>query len=350
MGEHSRSSSSSRALYSLKNMLARCVSATNSSLQPALPTGARVSAAQPARAYAAHSTVQSHRAPSHSEPLNGAAVARFLATLYLSDVSKSEWEDGAQAPLGWHHLCSRPRSASELSADGGDGWFARNGAAQNRGFRVLRSSRVTMGERMPLIGETVRKESTVSESKELVEPPFKGNSLVTVRHEFFDSGQALLLSDERDFLFLDHVPAGDLIASAPREEANHDSQATEMTVTPDSVMLFRYSALTSNNNRIHYDVDFASSVGLKGIVCQSSLMWSLLMLLLKRAQPSVAPLAVDFTQHRLHYAGKPLLLRCLPMAAVDSPTSFRLVAHDDKEGAICASATVTSGGENRALS
>ena len=58
-------------------------------------------------------------------------------------------------------------------------------------------------------------------------------------------------------------------------------------VQPDDVLLFRYSALTFNAHRIHYDRRYATEVeGYPGLVVHGPLIATLLMDLLRRNQPT----------------------------------------------------------------
>jgi 3-methylfumaryl-CoA hydratase len=62
-------------------------------------------------------------------------------------------------------------------------------------------------------------------------------------------------------------------------------------IAPDPVLLFRYSALTFNGHRIHYDRDYATRVeGYPGLVVHGPLIATLLVDLLRRHRPDV-PLA-----------------------------------------------------------
>jgi 3-methylfumaryl-CoA hydratase len=76
---------------------------------------------------------------------------------------------------------------------------------------------------------------------------------VTIRHELSRPGEAPSLIDEHDIVYrsLDS-PA---LTPAPRQV---EAGPWRRTLTPDAVMLFRYSALTFNGHRIHYDRDYAT--------------------------------------------------------------------------------------------
>lgn len=68
------------------------------------------------------------------------------------------------------------------------------------------------------------------------------------------------------------------------------------TVSPDEVMLFRYSALTFNSHRIHYDLDYASRVeGYPGLVVHGPLSATLLVDRLLRFHPGASLSHFEFS-------------------------------------------------------
>ncbi len=102
---------------------------------------------------------------------------------------------------------------------------------------------------------------------------------VVVRHEISNT-EGLAVVEEHDIVYRDHGPA------APAQPAPADA-AWERTIQPDDVLLFRYSALTFNGHRIHFDRRYATEVeGYPGLVVHGPLVATLLMDLLRRNQPS----------------------------------------------------------------
>ena len=93
---------------------------------------------------------------------------------------------------------------------------------------------------------------------------------VTVRHGI-SGGDGLAVVDEHDIVYRED--SGDAGASArPGEPAPDDAEWTE-TVAPDPTLLFRYSALTFNGHRIHYDRTYARDVeGYGGLVVHGPLL------------------------------------------------------------------------------
>lgn len=75
---------------------------------------------------------------------------------------------------------------------------------------------------------------------------------VGVEHEVSVAGERCLL-EEQTIVYRESVKMGESVRTAkPAPAGSHFST----TYTPDPIMLFRYSALTFNGHRIHYDVDF----------------------------------------------------------------------------------------------
>ena len=157
------------------------------------------------------------------------------------------------------------------------GGLGRDGHPARGGFlppvplanRMWAGGRVSFLAPLPL-GATIEKRSTVSaiehkagRSGDLV--------FVTVLHELFHAG-ALALSEEHDIVYRN--PSEGRPARA--HEAGSVGQLKK-PFTPDSTMLFRYSALTFNGLRIHYDVDYCRNVeGYDNLVIHGPLSATLL--------------------------------------------------------------------------
>lgn len=96
---------------------------------------------------------------------------------------------------------------------------------------------------------------------------------VCVEHEISQDGD-ICVNEEHDIVFReDPDPNTPVVAPAPAPAKADFSRL----VQPSSVMLFRYSALTFNGHRIHYDVDYARDVeGYDGLVFHGPLTATLL--------------------------------------------------------------------------
>ncbi|MCE7795331.1 MaoC family dehydratase N-terminal domain-containing protein [Sphingobium sufflavum] len=103
-----------------------------------------------------------------------------------------------------------------------------------------------------LVGEAVTRTSTILDVKA---KSGKSGDLVfvTVRHEL-SGGQGLAVVEEQDIVYREAAAPGS-IALAPAGDAPDAPWRRDMM--PDTVLLFRYSALTMNGHRIHYDRPYA---------------------------------------------------------------------------------------------
>ena len=71
-----------------------------------------------------------------------------------------------------------------------------------------------------------------------------------------------------------------------RTHANSAGAAWQREIVPDDVLLFRYSALTFNGHRIHYDRKYVTEVeGYPGLIVHGPLIATLLMDLVRRHAP-----------------------------------------------------------------
>jgi 3-methylfumaryl-CoA hydratase len=99
-------------------------------------------------------------------------------------------------------------------------------------------------------------------------------AVVTVEHEIMQGGQVCLR--ERQDLVYREDPDPD--APAPVPPAARTDESLCHTATFDSTLLFRYSALTFNGHRIHYDRDYCREVeAYPGLVVHGPLLAQLLI-------------------------------------------------------------------------
>lgn len=102
------------------------------------------------------------------------------------------------------------------------------------------------------LGDVVAKTSRV-ERVEMKSGRSGALCFVTVSHVLSVDGE-VCIEEEQDLVYRDD-PAPD--APAPQPKPAPTEFAFQETVTPSEVMLFRYSALTFNGHRIHYDREYA---------------------------------------------------------------------------------------------
>lgn len=131
------------------------------------------------------------------------------------------------------------------------------------------------------VGETVTRISTIVEvnHKEGRSGPLV---FVLVRHQI-SNAEGVALTEEHDIVYRDHPRPGE---PAPKPQVAPGDHAWLREIHPDPVLLFRFSALTFNGHRIHYDRPYVTGVeGYPGLVVHGPLVATLLMDLLRRNLP-----------------------------------------------------------------
>ncbi len=105
---------------------------------------------------------------------------------------------------------------------------------------------------------------------------------VTVRHEIGREGEAAAILDEHDIVY-----RGLAAPAAKASSKKAEPGAWRRELVPDAVQLFRYSALTFNGHRIHYDRDYVTrEEGYPGLVVHGPLTATLLVDLVHRNVPT----------------------------------------------------------------
>jgi 3-methylfumaryl-CoA hydratase len=216
---------------------------------------------------------------------------------------------GTPLPPLWHWLYFLPlHLQSEIGPDG----HARRG-----GFLppVLLPRRMWAGSQFefhaPLrVGDEIRRVSTI---EGVTEKSGRTGRLVfvKVRHEVRRSDEReIALTEFHDIVYRE-APKPDDVAPPPR--AAPTSSPWERRWLPDDVLLFRYSALTFNGHRIHYDRRYATRIEhYPGLVVHGPLIATLLLDLLRHQWPdadvaryefrAVRPL---FDTHQFFVCGEP---------------------------------------------
>jgi 3-methylfumaryl-CoA hydratase len=166
--------------------------------------------------------------------------------------------------------------------------LGRDGHAQRGGFlppvplprRMWAGGRLTFGRPVPIGVVATRTSRVLSVA---AKSGASGKlAFVTVRHEVAHEGE-VAITEEHDIVYRAMPQPG--AAALPGKLAPSDA-AWSRTVTPDPVLLFRYSALTFNGHRIHYDRSYATEVeGYPGLIVHGPLIATLLVDLLERHLP-----------------------------------------------------------------
>jgi 3-methylfumaryl-CoA hydratase len=210
----------------------------------------------------------------------------LAATLDRDD---APYIDGSALPPLWHWM--HFLTVSPLKEVGPDGHSQRGGFLPP----VPLPRRMWAGSRFeflkPLrVGETARKTSTISaveyktgKTGELV--------FVTVGHEY-EGESGLVITEEHDIVYRGAPLPGS--SQPPPPKARNDAD-WRRTIQPDPVLLFRYSALTFNSHRIHYDFPYVTGQeGYDGLIVHGPLIATLLLDGLRRQQRAVRVRSFSF--------------------------------------------------------
>ena len=254
-------------------------------------------------------------------------VAGFDATFapYMAPSGKDE------APLGLH-WCLAP-DAEPMAGLGPDGHAAKGSLLPP----VSLPRRMWAGGELQLsaplrLGDKVFRRSTIADiaAKQGRSGPL---CFVTLRNEF-STARGLALSERHDIVYRGFPAAG----SGPTPAAPSEPPQAELSwrVPASPVLLFRYSALTFNGHRIHYDEPYATGAeGYPGLVVHGPLQATLLLNLVATAG-----------------AAMPFRFRYRALSALIDGPSFEVQARQgegkiegwtrDAGGVICMETTATS--------
>ena len=237
-------------------------------------------------------------------------------------------------PLG-HWLYFLP--AARQSELGPDGHTKRGGFIPPIPLprRMFAGARFTFGA--PLrIGEGLKRVSTI---EDVTVKEGRSGTLVFVRvgHRLTgDSGGEI--TEANDIVYREEPQPG---ATPPPPKPAPTDGAWQRTITADSVMLFRYSALTFNGHRIHYDHPYATGEeGYPGLVVHGPLTATLLADLCRRQRPE-APLAT------FSFRAMAPLFDIEPFTIAGDPTDDGTGVHlwaADPRGGLAMEAEATFGG------
>jgi 3-methylfumaryl-CoA hydratase len=201
-------------------------------------------------------------------------AARLAATLDRDDPMP---QSGDPLPPLWHWLYGLPMPRqSDLGPDG---------HAKRGGFLpdVPLPRRMWAGGRLQFrrhlrIGEALTRVSTVKDIS--IKSGRAGQLCFVLVHHAITGDQGADIVEEHDIVYRD-LPAPGSPAAAPRP-ARQDA-AWQREIIPDDVFLFRYSALTFNGHRIHYDRRYVTEVeGYPGLIVHGPLIATLLADLARR--------------------------------------------------------------------
>jgi 3-methylfumaryl-CoA hydratase len=227
------------------------------------------------------------RSETASDTVTATPYAALSATL---DWAPERPATGTPLPPVWHWLYFLP--LHRMSDVGPDGHTRRGGFLPPVPLprRMWAGSQLEFIE--PLrIGDALTRTSTIAD---VSEKSGRSGSLVfvKVRHDIRKSGGAHALTEFHDIVYRSAPKPGD---PPPKPQPAPPTSTWERKIVPGDVLLFRYSALTFNSHRIHYDRKYVTEVeGYPGLVVHGPLIATLLLDLLRRELPDAVVAAYQF--------------------------------------------------------
>jgi 3-methylfumaryl-CoA hydratase len=227
-----------------------------------------------------------------SETADDVATATPYAALSATlDRPAERPPTGTPLPALWHWLYFLP--LHRQSAIGPDGHAQRGGFLPPIPLprRMWAGSQFQFAK--PLrIGDALNRTSTI---ESVTEKSGRTGPLVfvKVRHDIRRRGDTeVALTEFHDIVYREAPKPGDVVP-APKPAPSTSAWSREWV--PDDVLLFRYSALTFNGHRIHYDRRYVTQVeGYPGLVVHGPLIATLLLDLLRRQAPEAEVLRYEF--------------------------------------------------------
>jgi 3-methylfumaryl-CoA hydratase len=269
-----------------------------------------------------------------TDEINVAPMLALSATLDRDDPLP---QPGDPLPAFWHWLYFLPRARTDaLAADGHPplgGFMPPVGLPR----RMWAGSRLSIMD-APRVGDRVQRISRVENVTEK-----EGSSgklaFVTVQHDIH-TPRGLAIREMQDLVYREPAATGQAGAIAKASDGEARASMFSRVITPNPVLLFRYSALTFNSHRIHYDRRHAMDVeGYPGLVVHGPLVATLLLDLLRREHPESEVREFSFKARRPLFDIAPFSVH----GRADRANQFTLwTLYPDGHVAVEASATIAS--------
>lgn len=205
-----------------------------------------------------------------TEVLSDRIIQQFNATFDLT----GEYEDGADAPPMIHLCLAQPTVPTRL--------LGRDGHAELGLFLppIPLSRRMWAGGSIRFIspicvGDKVTRHSTIRDIT-YKKGRTGGLYFVTVDHELTNNGR-ILITERQDIVYRLELPdSNDFSKNIKPLEPSPEGKYSR-SIKPTSTLLFRYSAMTFNGHRIHYDFPYSNEIeGYPGLIVHGPLQATLL--------------------------------------------------------------------------
>jgi 3-methylfumaryl-CoA hydratase len=253
-----------------------------------------------------------------------ATEAPLKAIVAAFDREEKAPGEGEAIPEGWHIGYFLSTTPTALLAP--DGTATGSGVLPKLPLprRMYAGTRIAFNA--PLrVGDRLRRESELTDLQ--VREGSTGTLILATQSRRISTPRGLAITEEYDIVFREGVPGAK--SGIPKREEPPAGLPWRRTITPHPVNLFRFSALTGNPHRIHYDRPYAMEVeGYPGLVVHG---------------PFTQTCLINFI--RDHSPGR--FIRAFAMRArapLFDTAPFDLVGRPTEAGAACEAWAITPGG------
>lgn len=267
------------------------------------------------------------------DTVTSAPVKALAATLDRPDPAPSK---GTFLPELWHWLYFLPCALqSEIGVDGHPkrGGFLPPVPLPRRmwaGSRIQWLAPLAVGDEIERISKIQSVTHKAGRTGDLI--------FVLVQHQISNQ-HGLALIEEHDIVYRDAPGPNDQPVTPTPAPTN--AKWTK-TITPDDVFLFRYSALTFNGHRIHYDRKYVTEVeGYPGLIVHGPLIATLLVDLVRQSIPACTLKNFEFRAIRPTFDIHSFKVSAKPDLEKDPSSKTISIWAEDHEGWLTMQATAT---------
>lgn len=192
-----------------------------------------------------------------------ATAAPLHGMIVTFDRDEEPPKEGDIVQPGWH--CAYFLQMSRKASLAADGLPSSGGLLPQMPFprRMYAGANLTFHDPIR-VGDKLRRETELSDIS--LRSGSTGNLIFVTQTRRIFTNRGAAIEEEAHIVFREEVPAG-AKSGTPRREVAPADLPWRRTIEVDPVSLFRYSALTFNPHRIHYDRGYATTVeGYPGLV------------------------------------------------------------------------------------
>ena len=241
-----------------------------------------------------------------------ASVFRMHGLAALLDKPDIPDEGDPVGPMG-HWCYFTPRvPASELGPDGhpARGGFMPPVPLPRRMFGGFRATH----HQSLIIGEVMHREARITDVQ--IKEGGTGTLVICTVRNSISGENGLAIEEDHDYIYRGNPPSSANANTGGSKAASAPSKFSwSKIVTPDPVMLFRYSAITFNGHRIHYDRDYVTKVeGYPALIVHGPLIATLLLELALDNNPDRVVQKFDFQARAPLFDNAPFIVAGEPTA------------------------------------